>query len=733
MEKLDHKCTFEDLELKLKEYLKYQKNLDLIKKAYLYAKAKHEGQFRKSGDPYIQHPLEVAYLLSSIHASPETICAGFLHDVLEDTEVTKEEMIEEFGTDIYSIVEGVTKISKLKYMTKEKVLAKTHQKILLAMAKDIRVVLVKLLDRVHNMRTLEFQPVEKQKRIAQETLDLYAPLAHRLGMYRIKAELEDTSLKYTEPEKYLEITKSIEAQKINCEDNIEQMKNRISDILTTNHIGNFQIKGRVKNIYSINKKMDKKDLSFAQIYDLMALRVIVPSVADCYHVLGLIHAEWKPLPGRFKDYISTPKPNLYQSLHTTVLGLEGKIFEVQIRTFEMDDVAENGIAAHWAYKEDNHNYSPQKEQEELVSKLKWYKDLLTYAEQGENDDVDPLLPIKSDIFSANVYVFSPKGDVFDFPNGATPLDFAYRVHTEVGNHTVGAIINNRIVPLTYHLKTGDVVEIRTSKSFNGPNESWLKIVKTSHARAKITSILNKRKRDEMIEKGREDLEKALREEHCNIKLDDKLAKENFNKLTINTLDDLFFSIGKGEVTVGSAVNKILGRNEKVTEELLIKHYQEQSMKIKKPKGNDFGIYVDGLPKAQIKLATCCTPVYGDQIIGYVTKGNGIIVHRFDCKNVTNAKNERFIDVFWGDLDAPKMYETCITISSFDRKNIVADVINVINSCNHVMIQSISSNSRRGSDLITQVKLSVTNIDILDNVIANLHKISDIYSIERTQR
>lgn len=725
--------TYQDLMTQISSYLKQKKNIDIISKAYKLAEKMHKGQFRKSGDPYIQHPLEVAYLLASLHASPETVCAGLLHDVLEDTTFSEEDMIREFGKDITSIVDGVTKISQLKYMTKEKVLAKTHQKILLAMAKDIRVVLVKLLDRMHNMRTLEFQPPHKQVSISQETLDLYAPLAHRLGMYRIKAELEDIAFKYIEKERYEYITKSLEDQKVNREEDIEHMRSSIDNILSKTNIETYQIKGRLKNIFSINKKMENKDLTFEQIYDLMALRVIVPSVADCYHVLGLIHAEWKPLPGRFKDYISTPKPNLYQSLHTTILGLEGKIYEVQIRTFEMDEIAENGIAAHWSYKEENNNYTPQKEQEELFAKLKWYKDLLQYVEQGENDDEDPLLPINADIFSANVYVFTPKGDVLDFPNGSTPLDFAYRVHTEVGNRTVGAIVNKRIVPLTYHLKTGDVIEIKTSKNFNGPSESWLRIVKTNHARHKIISILNKRKREELVEKGKLDFERALKVDGLSIKLDDKLCKDNFQKFSVNNIEDFYYSIGKADLPIGSAINKLFNRNEKVTEEMLIKHYEEVEAKYRKPKANDFGVYVDGLPKAQIKLATCCMPVYGDPVIGYVTKGKGIIVHRYDCHNVSHSVESRFIDVFWGDLDSPKNYETSLNIYSFDRKNVVAEVINVINSCPNVNILSISSSSSKGSDLNTKVKLSVNNLETLENVIVNLQKISDIYTITRAQK
>ncbi len=722
--------TKEDLFNKAATYLKNEKNLDLIRKAYYLAEKYHEGQFRRSGDPYIQHPLEVAYLLASLQTSPQTICAGLLHDVLEDTDYTSEEMIKEFGYDIYSIVEGVTKIGKLKYMTKERALARTHQKILLAMAKDIRVVLVKLLDRIHNMRTLEFQSPEKQVRIAQETLDLYAPLAHRLGMYRIKAELEDTAFKYIHPDKYQEITSRILQQRETREEDIDKMQQAITNLLDNSNIKDFQIKGRIKNIYSINHKMETKDLDLSQIYDLMALRVIVPTVADCYMVLGLIHSQWNPLPGRFKDYIATPKPNLYQSLHTTILGIEGKIFEVQIRTYDMDNVAENGIAAHYSYKEENSNYSPQKEQEELVTKLKWYKDLLSYVEVDDNDDVDPLHNIKEDIFSANVYVFTPKGDVLDFPNGATPLDFAYRVHTEVGNRTVGAIVNGRIVPLTYHLKTGDVIEIKTNKNFNGPNEGWLKIVKTSHAKSKIMGILNKRKRDQLIEKGQEEIDKLIKVLNLSIKIDEKLVKEHYPKITINTLDDFYYNVGKGEISAKGAINKFSGSIEKFDENAMIKHYQDLERNRKPQKTNDYAIYVDGLPKAQVKLASCCHPVYGDAIIGYVSKGNGIVVHRFECHNVKHSQEERFIDVYWDDTPGTKHYESILHIYSFDRKNIVAEIINTINGINNVNINSITSSKDRNGDLVTKVKISVNNLETLANLQTNLYKISDIHTIER---
>lgn len=723
--------TIEKVIAQASTYLHNEKNLDLIMRAYKLAEAKHAGQFRKSNDPYIQHPLEVAYMLAELHTSPATIAAGLLHDLVEDTDVTKEQIKEEFGEDVCNIVDGVTKISQLKYMTREKALARSHQKILLAMAKDIRVVVVKLVDRVHNMRTLEFQTPEKQKIIAQETLDLYAPLAHRLGMYRIKAELEDLSLKFIDSEQYERISKLVTEQKHAREEDINRMKDRIDEILSTNNITQYEIKGRVKNIFSVCKKMEQKQLAFEQIYDLLALRILVPSIENCYRVLGLMHGEWTPIPKRFKDYIATPKPNLYQSLHTTVVGLNGKIYEIQIRTYEMDEIAELGIAAHWAYKEENNGYSPEKEQIEITTKLKWYKELLTYAELGETEDTDPLQNIKVDIFNANVYVFTPRGDVIDFPNGATPLDFAYRIHTEVGNHTIGAIVNNRIVPLTYKLKTGDVVEIKTSKNFNGPNEAWLKIVKTSHAKHKIVAILNRQKRDQLIAKGKEDFALAMKAENVNLKLTDKIVSDYFSKSDVNNLDDFYYEIGKNNLSARGAVNRLIGNNI-VDEETLLKQYEPEKRQIKHKTINDYGIIIDGLNKAKIHLANCCHPVMGDTIVGYVSKGSGIVVHRMECHNVKDTDNERYIDVVWDfDFDG-RGYEAIINISSYDRKNIVAEIINVLNSTS-VSINSISSGKNKAGDLVTKVKLIVKNLDVLNNAIVNVMKISDIYDIERVMK
>ena len=730
---MESKVTIDDVIIKASEYLKKEDNLNIIREAYEVAEKQHDGQFRKSGDPYIQHPLEVAYMLAEIHGGPSTIAAGLLHDVLEDTDITKEQLEAKFGKDITSIVDGVTKISKLKYMTQEKVLAKTHQKILFAMAKDIRVILVKLIDRVHNMRTLEFQSPEKQKKIAKETLDLYAPLAHRLGMYKIKSELEDISFKYLEPEEYAEMEKMIFDQKQAREEDIQKMKDILTNVMNENHIKDFSIKGRIKNIYSVHKKMETKNLQFDEIYDLMALRVLVPTIEDCYHVLGIVHGEWNPIPKRFKDYIATPKPNLYQSLHTTVVGSSGKIYEIQIRTYEMDKVAEYGVAAHWSYKEANKNYTPEREQEEMSSKMRWYRELLSYAEMGEDEDSDPFDKVKEDIFSANVYVFTPRGDVLDFPTGATPLDFAYRVHTEVGNKTVGSLINGRIVPLTYRLKTGDVVEIKTSNSFNGPIESWLKIVKTTHARHKIISILNKLKRDKFILLGKEEFERVCKNENfTNIKIDDKIVQTEFGKFGVNSLDDFYFEIGKKTLSAKGAANKLAGNIEKLDDEALIKHYADVEEKNKKRHStNDYGIFVDGLDKAQIKLASCCHPVLGDSIVGYVSKGHGIVVHRSECHNCVSGEQERFINVFWDSDYKHKNFDSLLSIISFDRKNIISDIIDIVNGINNVSITSISSSRNKNGDLLTKLKVSVDNVDTLDNLITNLHKISDVYVIERT--
>lgn len=724
--------TIDDIITYCQSYLHNEDNLNLIKKAYDVAKKKHEGQFRKSGDPYIQHPVEVAYILATLHAGPDTIAAGLLHDVLEDTDMSKEEMAATFNKDVAEIVDGVTKISKLKYMTKEKALAHNHEKLLLAMAKDIRVILVKIADRLHNMRTIQFHSEEKQKRIAKETLDLYAPLAHRLGMYRIKAELEDLSFKALEPEKYAEIAKEISFKKTERDEDVEKMISTVKGLLEKNHINHYDIKGRVKNIYSIYKKIITKNKTIDDIYDLLALRVIVDSVEQCYHVLGIIHSIWTPLPMRFKDYIAVPKPNMYQSLHTTVVGPAGKIYEIQIRTYEMDQIAEFGVAAHWAYKE-NVEYSHEKEQLEIVNKLKWYKDLTTYVENSATED--PLVSIIEDIFSANVYIFTPKGDVYDFPAGSMPLDFAYRIHSDIGNKTVGAIVNGKIVPLSYKLKTGDVVEIKTNKACTGPTTEWLKLAKTSHAKTKIKAFINKKQRDAFVAKGLEELTVIGKNyNYAPTTLDDKQVMDLFGKNGIRTVEDLYWTIGKGEISALAAINRILGLTDvKLDDELALKQYSEDSSKNRKRVAtNGFGIIVEGLERAKLHLGNCCQPVYGDEISGYISKGNGIIIHRVTCPNVEKASPERFINVYWDKDFSGRIFDTTLKIIALDRRNLVADMINILNGCN-VTIASVTSTKNRTGDCMAKFKLQVSGLNDLNNAILNLKKIPEIYQIERVNK
>lgn len=724
--------TIDDIITYCQSYLHNEDNLNLIKKAYDVAKKKHEGQFRKSGDPYIQHPVEVAYILATLHAGPDTIAAGLLHDVLEDTDMSKEEMAATFNKDVAEIVDGVTKISKLKYMTKEKALAHNHEKLLLAMAKDIRVILVKIADRLHNMRTIQFHSEEKQKRIAQETLDLYAPLAHRLGMYRIKAELEDFSFKALEPEKYAEIAKEISFKKTERDEDVEKMISTVKGLLEKNHINHYDIKGRVKNIYSIYKKIITKNKTIDDIYDLLALRVIVDSVEQCYHVLGIIHSIWTPLPMRFKDYIAVPKPNMYQSLHTTVVGPAGKIYEIQIRTYEMDQIAEFGVAAHWAYKE-NVEYSHEKEQLEIVNKLKWYKDLTTYVENSATED--PLDSIIEDIFSANVYIFTPKGDVYDFPAGSMPLDFAYRIHSDIGNKTVGAIVNGKIVPLSYKLKTGDVVEIKTNKACTGPTTEWLKLAKTSHAKTKIKAFINKKQRDAFVAKGLEELTVIGKNyNYSPTTLDDKQVMDLFGKNGIRTVEDLYWTIGKGEISALAAINRILGLTDvKLDDEFALKQYSEDSSKNRKRVAtNGFGIIVEGLERAKLHLGNCCQPVYGDEISGYISKGNGIIIHRVTCPNVEKASPERFINVYWDKDFSGRIFDTTLKIIALDRRNLVADMINILNGCN-VTIASVTSTKNRTGDCMAKFKLQVSGLNDLNNAILNLKKIPEIYQIERVNK
>lgn len=708
----------------VKSYIHKQDDLDLIRNAYVFARDKHKNQFRRSGEAYIVHPLAVTTILAELHAGPNTLCAGLLHDVVEDTEATCEDIANLFNRDIAEIVDGVTKVTKLQFVSLEAQQVTNHQKMLLAMSKDIRVIIVKLADRLHNMRTLDSMPPEKQVRIASETLEIYAPLASRLGMFKIKAELEDRSLRYIDPSMFFRIINLVKERHDKRISLIDTLIEDVSKMLTEAQIV-FQIKGRVKNTYSIYKKMMRQHKAFEDIYDVYAIRIIVESVEKCYQVLGMIHAHYTPMQKRFKDYIAVPKQNMYQSLHTTVIGPRGQTFEVQIRTKEMDDIAEYGIAAHWAYKE-NVEYSKEKEQYEIAKKLKWYADLLDLSSEVSKDDANELVDtIKSDILDTNVYVYTPTGEVIDLPKGATPLDFAYKIHTNLGNKTVGAIVNNKIVPLTYELKTGDIITIKTNKNSFGPSEAWLNIVKTNHAKHKIKSFLNKQNKDVIIAVGKSELEREMNAQKINFQFDDKFVLDNFVKNNIETIENMYYEIGKGTLSAKTVCTKILGTT--ITKQELLEKQIQKTNRILTT-NSETGVVVAGLTNPQIKLGACCYPIPGDEIVGYITKGAGIVVHHIGCNNLPNLGKERCIHLDWA-TNITRKYPTCIRIQAMQRDTLISDLMTCINS----MSMSIASiNAVNTADLQTIVRLKVitSNIDELNLLIVNLKKVNGVHNIER---
>ncbi|MBS3201236.1 RelA/SpoT family protein [Turicibacter bilis] len=709
-----------------KTYIKNPDSIAVIERAFELAFQKHKDQLRKSGEPYIIHPIEVAYILAKWQTGPRTIASGLLHDIIEDTEITKEEIAELFDDEIAEIVDGVTKLTKLKYKSKEKQQAENHRKMLLAMSKDIRVILVKLADRLHNIRTLKFLPPEKQCSIAHETMEIYVPIAHRLGMYRVKAELEDTSLRFLKPEDFYRIAQLIKQKKHEREQQIQEMEDEITAALAEYHIP-FEIKGRIKNIYSVYKKMMTREKDFEEIYDLLAIRLIVNSVPECYSALGVIHAHFKPIPNRFKDYIAMPKPNMYQSLHTTIIGPNGNIFEVQIRTKEMDEIAEQGVAAHWAYKE-NRQITAKQEQQEIQDKLKWYETLIAYQE--EVNDAEKLMKlVKDDIFNANVYVFTPNGDVFDFPPGSTPIDFAYRIHTNLGHKTTGAIVNGKIVTLNYQLKTGDIVEIKSSRNSFGPSEDWLNIVKTSQARHKIRQYFNRTKREEYTHKGEEMFLKELASKDLSLSsIDMQKLLGAYKKQSIEKLDELYYQIGRGRLVSKTILERYFADGKEVDDTELIQQINDAA-KIKeehrKKAKNRFGIIVDGLDNVDLRIGKCCHPVPGDPIVGYITKGSGITIHHAECHN---AKIDgRIVPVEWDD-EHSNSFNAKIKVTALDRKNVLGDIIQkltVINA-NITELNALTSNDT----IIINLSLSVRNIDQLVSVVNTIKRVKDVFSVER---
>ncbi len=728
--------TADDVLAMCKEYMN-ETHIKFIEKAIYFATYAHKEQIRKSGEAYIVHPIQVAGILAELKLDPDTIATGFLHDVVEDTGFSIDDIEYEFGKDVAFLVEGVTKLGKIKYKSHAEQQAENHRKMLLAMANDLRVIMVKLADRLHNLRTLKFHKPEKQRMIAEETLEIYAPLAHRLGMNKIKWELEDTSLRYLNPQQYYRIVHLMNSKRDEREEYINTTIENIKEATKDLEI-DAVIYGRPKHIYSIYRKMKDQKKQFSEIYDLLAIRVLVDSIKDCYAVLGAIHTKWKPMPGRFKDYIAIPKANMYQSIHTTVIGPGGRPVEIQIRTFEMHQVAEYGVAAHWAYKEGN---KEKVTNDPLQKQLDWFKDLIEL--QNETKDAkDFMNSVKEDIFGDKVYVFTPKGDVSELPLGSGPLDFAYNIHTEVGNKTVGAKVNNKIVPLNYQLKTGDIVEVLTSANSFGPSRDWINLVYTTRAKNKIKRFFKLQDRDENIIKGRELLEKQITELGFNFK--DFMTKQGMKdiaaRFNFGTEEDLLASIGFGEISYQTVANKMTDKarkeieDQKVVETAFEKtttqglKKESQKMKIR----HEGGVIIEGVDNLLIRLSRCCNPVPGDDIVGYITKGRGISVHRKDCPNVQLPESEqnRLIEVDWEDTaNTGQQYDTELVVEGYNRNGLLNEVLNVINSTTK-SLNSVNGKVDANKMATISVNIGIMNTQQLDFIVDKIKQIPDVYSVRR---
>ncbi|MBR4473075.1 MAG: bifunctional (p)ppGpp synthetase/guanosine-3',5'-bis(diphosphate) 3'-pyrophosphohydrolase [Oscillospiraceae bacterium] len=731
---MDPDVMFAALEEKLSQQ-GHTMDIGRIRAAYEVAKTAHSGQKRKDGSPYVTHCVAAADIAADIGLDEDSIVAALLHDVIEDTNLKHEDIARQFGSQVADIVEGVTKLTRVQYTSKEDEQMENLRKMLMAMAKDIRVILIKIADRLHNMRTMDYQSPEKQRTKSLETMEIYAPIAHRLGMQRAKWELEDLSLRYLDPQGYAEIMDTLNRRMPELEAFMDRMKEQICQRLEKEGV-HASIFCRIKHVYSIYRKMYTQKLDINGIFDLCAFRVIVDSIPDCYNVLGIIHDMFKPVPGRFKDYISTPKPNMYQSVHTTVIGSEGIPFEVQIRTWEMHYTAEYGIAAHWKYKMGDGSSAVRSGDED---KFAWIRRLL--ETQSESDASDFVHDLKIDMFSDEVFVFSPKGDVINLSAGATPVDFAYSIHSDIGNHMVGAKVNGRIVPYDTVLQNGDIVEIRTSKSAPGPSRDWLNFVKSSSARTKIKQWYKKERREENILRGRSMLEDELR--HMGVSLEEALNPDILHpvmkKLSFNEDDDLYAAIGYGGITVVRVANRLRDEVKSARPDhrnpidKMNDAAERREQQAKRDGKAIHGILVEGLDNCLIKFSRCCTPVPGDDIIGFITRGQGVSIHRKDCQNYrrrdTSPENEgRWIAVDWANT-ITDVYVTTITISSRDRNGLVMDIATVLNSVN-AKVRNLSSRAVGFGQAVTVVSLEVKDITELRYIMNRIAGVAGVSSVMR---
>lgn len=715
----------------IKKIGKYNPNCDMtmLEKAYILSKKAHDGQHRVSGEPFIVHPIEVANILAELELDCTAIIAGILHDTIEDTTYTNEELKENFGEEVAALVDGVTKLGKIPYTTKEEQQAENLRKMFLAMSKDIRVILIKLADRLHNMRTLKYMSPEKQVDKAKETLEIYAPLAHRLGISKIKWELEDLCLRYIDPKGYYDLVDRIAKKRREREAYITQIIETLKE--KTNELGiQAHLDGRPKHFYSIYRKMVSQNKSLEQIYDLFAFRIIVDSVKDCYAVLGLVHEIFKPMPGRFKDYIAMPKPNMYQSLHTTVIGPEGVPFEIQIRTWEMHRVAEVGIAAHWKYKEGASG------DDNVDNKLAWLRQLMEWQKEMR-DPGEFMETLKIDLFTDEVFVFTPKGDVINLPAGSTPIDFAYAIHSAIGNKMSGAKVNGKIVPLDYELKNGDILEILTSANVHGPSRDWLKIVKSSQARSKINQWFKKEKREENIVRGKEMVEKELKKQALTF---NQLFKPEWvdivlRKYTLNTLEDLYAAVGYGGLTANKVISRLKDEYRKTVKvediaEQMTEATLQNKLQQRKKTVPENGVVVKGIENCLVRISRCCNPVPGDSIVGYITRGRGVSVHRKDCINVTDYidGDNRLIEVSWYNANNVA-YKADVTIIAEDRTALLMEITNVIGEAK-IPLKAINARTTKDQKAIINLTLEITNTEQLERIIKKVKKVGGVLEVTR---